>query len=77
VHRRSWRFFVRGKVIQQKLSSNKGSICEFSDESMDYQQHVKKKKLAILLLQMLQLFCSVMQQQFLSAKVRKWCGNGI
>jgi hypothetical protein len=61
----------QGKVIQQKLSSNKGSICEFSDESMDYQQHVKKKKLAILLLQMLQLFCSVMQQQFLSAKVRK------
>jgi hypothetical protein len=44
VHRRSWRFFVRGKVIQQKLSSNKGSICKFSDESMDYQQHVKKKE---------------------------------
>jgi len=38
---------------------------------MDYQQHVKKKKLAILLLQMLQLLCSAMQQQFLSAKVRK------
>jgi HPt (histidine-containing phosphotransfer) domain-containing protein len=38
---------------------------------MDYQQHVKKKKLAILRLQMLQQFCSVMQQQFLSAKVRK------